>query len=261
MTEMMKSKNFGLVIGVALVLFAGSLASAAFVKQMANNGQVTAPAGGTVLYDQLDDPSGSAFTDQAFEAAYAAYDATGADDFVVAGGGWDISSIVTPGSVTVAGSNPFFVNHAFYADGGGQPGAVLTDCDFPGNLNFASAGDGDLTTDVDCSAPAGATWVSQNVRLDFNPFGQHFWATRASAANSPSVWKNPGNGFGSGCLDWEPANAVCLQIGQDFLFQLLGNPGPTTTSGGVPAVGPFGVALMVLALGGGSAYVLRRRRA
>jgi hypothetical protein len=263
MTEMMKSKNFALVVGVALVLFAGSLASAAFNKSMLNDGAFSGPSGGGVLYSQLDDPSGSAFTDQSFEAPYAAYDGTGADDFAVTdGGGWDISTLNTPGSVTVPGSNPFFVSNAFLADAGGEPGAVLSDCDFPGNTAFTSAGDGDLSIEVECNAPAGTTWVSQTVRMDFNPFGQHFWATRATAAGTPAVWRNPGNGFGSGCLDWEPANSVCGQVGQDFLFELLGAPrtGQTNT-GGVPAVGPFGVALMVLALGGGSAYVLRRRRA
>lgn len=262
--EMMKARNFSLVAGTALVLFAGSLTSAAFTAKRASNGTMTVTGAGGTLYSQLDDPSGQAFTDQSFEAPYAAYDGTGADDFVVTDAlGWDISGVNTPGSQTVAGTNPFFVNQAFYADGGGAPGAVLDNCDFPANTDFASAGDGDLATNVDCNAPAGLTWVSQTVREDFNPFGQHFWATRLSALNSPAVWKNPGNGFGSGCIDWAPANAVCGAAGADMLFELLGTPratGPAATTGGVPAVGPLGIALMILSLGGGSAYVLGRRR-
>jgi hypothetical protein len=261
MTEMMKQKNFALVIGVALVLFAGSLASAAFTKQKTDPGQIDAPAGNIVLVDQLDDPSGNAFTDQAFEAPYAAYNGEMADDFVVtAASGWDITTIVTPGSNTVAGANPFSVNHSFYADAAGLPGAVLEDCAFPGNTNFVSPGNGDLTTVVACNAPSGNAWFSQSVRQDFNPFGQHYWATRIGANGTPSVFRNPGNGFLTGCVDWQPANAVCGQAGADTLFQLLGNERPADT-GGVPAVGPFGVALMILALGGGSAYVLNRRRA
>jgi hypothetical protein len=94
--EMMK-KNFAFVIGAALVLLAGSFASAAF--QSSTNVSVTMTPSGDVLYGQLDDPSGSAFSDQAFEGSYAAYDGTGADDFVVdAAGGWQIDAINTPGS-------------------------------------------------------------------------------------------------------------------------------------------------------------------
>lgn len=256
---MMKSKNFALVIGVALVFFAGSLASAAFSTTHLWDGSFNAPSAGDVLYSQLDDPSGSAYTDQSFEAPYAAYDGTGADDFeVTAAAGWDIETLNTPGSQTGTG-NPFFINNAFYADAGGLPGAVLDGCDFPGNTAFVHDL-GDLSITVECNAPAGTAWVSQSVRQDFNPFGQHFWATRATAVATPAVWRNPGNGFGSGCIDWSPANAVCGMTGEDFLFELLGAE-RTTGTGGVPAVGPFGVAMMILALGGGSAYVLRRRRA
>jgi hypothetical protein len=251
-------KNFAIVLGVALVLVAGSFSMAAMNSKMAYSGAATG-SGGDVLYSQLDDPSGSAFTDQTFEAPYAGYDGTGADDFVVTGFGWNISVIATPGSQTNAGSNPFFINQAFYADAAGLPGAILADCDFPGNTDFASAGDGDIVANVDCDAAAGTAWVSQSVRQDFNPFGQHFWATRNAAAGSVAQWKNPGNGFGSGCIDWSPANASCGQTGSDMLFELSGTEG-ADPSGPVPAVGPFGVALMVLALGGGSAYVLRRRR-
>jgi hypothetical protein len=264
---MMKARNFSLILGVALVLFVGSFASAAFVKSRPGDGQMSVGATGDVLYSQLDDPSGSAFTDQAFEAYYAAYDSEGAGDFTVTdAAGWDIDTINTPGTQTVAGTNPFFVNHFFYSDnpaGGntGLPGAVV--CAFPANTNFQSAGDGDISTTVDCNLPAGVHWVSQQVRQDFNPFGQHFWATRLNAAPpSEGVFRNPGNGFGSGCLDWQPANTVCGMIGKDFLFELLGKPRQVTTpTPGVPAIGPLGIAFMVLALGGGSAYVLGRRRA
>jgi hypothetical protein len=259
---MMKARNFSLVLGVALVLLASSFASAVtMTKSRPNDGIWNGSSSGDVLYSQLDDPSGNAFTDQSFEAAYAAYDAEGADDFTVTdAAGWDIDTLNTPGTVTVAGANPFFVNHFFYDDSvGAEPGAV--ECSFPANTNFVSAGDGDISTTVDCNLGLGDHWFSQQVRLDYNPFGQHFWATKATAAGDPSAFRNPGNGFGTGCVDWEPANAICGQVGVDFLFELLGKPREVATAPvGVPAIGPLGLALMVLALGGGSAYVLGRRR-
>jgi hypothetical protein len=254
---MMKARNFALVLGAALVLVAGSFANAAFVKSVNGNSSMNQVSGGDVLFSQLDDPSGSAWTDQEFEAVYAAYTSEGGDDFSVGdAAGWDLTTIATPG-VQTAGGTPFFVNHFFYADGGGQPGAVLDDCDFPGNTNFVHDV-GDLSTNVEgCNVPSGTAWFSQNVRQDFVPFGQHFWATRLNSNGSEAVFRNPGNGFGSGCIDWGPANTVCGMIGKDFSFELLG--AVRDVDGPVPAVGPFGIALMVLGLGAGSAYVMRRR--
>ena len=225
------------------------------------------PAGtssGDVVWTQLDEPTGQAFTDQAFEAAYAAYDSWGGDDFIVPWGGcWreELTSLFTPGSLTGSGSNPFFVNVAFYMDAGGQPGSVI--CDLPLNTDYIPDG-GDLAIDVSgCSVPLGSVWFSQQVRMDFNPFGQHYWATRISANENPAVWKNPGNGFGNDCFDWQPANAQCGMTGEDWLFELSGSIAygeDPWDCGTIPAIGPFGVVLLIVALGASSAYVLRRRR-
>jgi hypothetical protein len=265
---MRKTKNFALVLGAVLVLVAGSLASAqsVFQKQTANDGTFVGSSQGETLYAQLDDPSGSAFTDQAFEAVYAAYDGTGADDFQVTSAiGWDVTTLNTPGALQPpAGQVPFFVSNAFHADGGGIPGAALAGCSFPGNTSFTTDGTGDLSIDVTgCNLPPGETWVSQIVRLDFNPFGQHFWATRNTALGTPAQWQNPGDGFASGCTSWTNAS-LCGGIGADNLFEILGKERTatttTTTTSGVPALGPLGIGVMLLALGGGSAYVLGRRR-
>jgi hypothetical protein len=255
---MMKARNFGLVLGVALVLFAGSFASAAFVAKINATSNHVFPSGGNILYSQLDDPSGYGFTDQEFEAVYAAYSGEGADDFNVTDApGWDLTTINTPGFQT-AGGIPFFTNHFFYADAGGTIGAVLDDCEFPASTAFVHDA-GNFATDVSgCNAPTGVNWFSQSIRQDFVPFGQHFWLTRVANAGNPALFRNPGNGFGTGCIDWSPANAVCLAPGKDLQFELVGDIRPPN---GTPAVGPFGIALMVLGLGAGSAYVMRRRNA
>jgi hypothetical protein len=254
-----------LTVLAAFLLLATSAAHAEMVPSGTYTGTAAGTSSGDVLWSQLDEPTGSAFTDQGFEAVYAAYDSWGGEDFTVDATSWILDSLFTPGSVTVAGSNPFFVSHAFYRDAGGQPGAPIGGCEFPANTNFSSAGDGDFTTDVSgCSAPGGLTWFSQQIRMDFDPWGQHYWATRNSARSHPGVWKNPGNGFGNGCLDWQPANFVCGMTGEDWLFELsgtLGNDDPCLPPNKCsPAVGPFGVVLMVLSVGGVSAWVLRRRR-
>jgi hypothetical protein len=269
---MRKTKSFALVLGVVLVLVAGSMASATSVfsrQAQDSHPGFAVPSTGTVLYSQLDDPTGNAFTDQDFEAVYQAYTATGADDFVVtAAVGWDISTLNTPGAlVPASGQVPFFVSNAFKADAGGLPGATYPGCDFPGNTNFTTDGTGDLSIQVACNVPgANATsWVTQSVRLDFNPFGQHFWATRVNSVGNLGAWQNPGDGFLSGCTSWGTMDACAGGgVGLDFLFELLGKERLTVTQQTtitVPAVGPLGIGMMLLALGAGSAYVLRRRQA
>ena len=246
------------IVVLGLLLLASTAVSAAMVESRAYTNNSSFVATGDVLWSQLDDPSGSAFTDQGFEAAYAAYDATGADDFVVDAASWDLTELFIPGSVTVPGANPFFINNAFYADAGGVPGAVL--CDFTANTSFSSAGDGDITIDVSgCNIPSQTAWVSNQVRQDFNPFGQHYWATRNASNSQEGVWTNPGNGFGNGCLDWQPMNTVCGTTGADWMFELAGSVGGGGGEG-VPAIGPFGAVLLIVSLGAGSAYVIRRRR-
>ena len=55
-------------------------------------------------------------------------------------------------------------------------------------------------------------------------------------SNSPAAWRNPGDGFASGCTDW--GTIVTCGVGggvdPDVLFQILG----TTGGGGEPAAPP-----------------------
>ncbi len=216
-----------------------------------------------VLYRQLDDPSGSAFIDTDLPFGKDGYDAEGADDFIVTSpAGWDIKRVNTPGvwSTSPGGALAEWVNTAFYTDAGGLPGAPLPGCVFPANVDFTDDGTGDLSVGVDCNAPPGVVWVSQQVRPLF--FNLHYWSTRNAAAGNPFVWRNPLDGFDTGCTDWTPA-ATCGSFGNDTLFEILGKErttGPATVVVGVPAVGPLGTGLLLLALAGACAYVLGRRR-
>lgn len=259
-------KSLALVLGGVLALFAGGRASAqtAFQKETSTDGTLSLPSTDEVLYEQLDDPSGKGFTDQAFESIYYELNSVAADDFVVTSAlGWDITTVNTPGFLSGGTGQIYFVNTVFYADNGaGEPGAVLAGCDFPANTDFTTDGTGDLSVDVACHAPEGVTWVSQQVRLDAccvgGGFGQHFWATRNAARGSPFVWKNPSNGFGTGCTNWTPA-WTCGSSGDDALFQILGKERTVASTGPVPAVAPVGIVLMLLALAAGGAVLGRRR--
>ena len=274
---MTKARNFTLVMGaVLLVLFAGSVASAVQMQSSNNNSAVTGIAGGNVLVDQSSDGGGNGAPDQAFEALYAGYDSEGADDFdVTDAAGWDITGLNITGTHTSGGAVGFG-NLFYYDDNGGLPAdSPIAGCDFPLLADFVDSAGSIAYNHSVCNLGPGTYWVSQAVRQDFLVGGQHFWSNRTILTGNPGVWRNPGDGFALGCTDWTSMTTCGVGGGTspDFLFQLIGNLRDTTTGGtggtggsggtgggGVPAVGPFGLMMMVLALGGGSGYVLARRR-
>lgn len=274
---MSKSFWFKAAGAMAFGVWLGSPASLAVTIERVHpdDGVLTLPGGNTdVIYSQLDDPSGYALVDQAFEAAYAGYDTEAADDFVWShgfGSGCvgDIQGLSTPGALSMPPADPLFVNVAFYADAGGLPGAALPGCEFPAHTQFFSNGLGDLTIELECGEAPTHTplWVSQQVRQDFTTQGIHYWSTRATSNLEPAVWRNPGGGFGTACADWQPANAVCGAVGSDMLFELIGHVDTLTCDGWsdcaqgpcLPAMGPIAGILLVLSLGGSAAWVLRRR--
>lgn len=100
--------------------------------------------------------------------------------------------------------------------------------------------------------------MAQEVRQDSATQPEHLWAGRTVQSDNAAVWRNPDDGYGTGCVDWTP-QAACGVGGDfpDFMFQIYGveNEGIQ-----VPAIGPVGLLLIVMALGGGCGYVPARRR-
>jgi uncharacterized repeat protein (TIGR01451 family) len=114
------------------------------------------------------------------------------------------------------------------APGGGNP-------DLPGGV-VAGCSDSGITptTDTDgsyvirlpeaCLLAAGAYWLVLQARQDVATHGQHFWSTRSIRTGSEAVWRNPGNGFGSGCAVFRPQTQCGVGGGAspDLLFQIVG---------------------------------------
>jgi hypothetical protein len=227
--KMRKSLSITVPVLVALILV---LLTAALVT--ANSG-ITAQAGiggqipeGTLdlLYDQTDSASGNGAPDQDFEAAFNVYDNEGADDFVVpAGENWLVDRIVTVGTQSTGGT-PTSVDVWFYADDAGYPADSPT-CTY---LDQATATPAslDVTLPAPCSLAAGKWWLAVQVNQNFGGGnGQHFWSNRTVATNDGGVWRNPGDGFGTGCVDWERQTTCGVGGGTnpDFLFQIHGTIG------------------------------------
>jgi len=183
-----------------------------------------------VLYDQTDFISTSGITSQNFEAINDAYDNQGADDFVIPAvdGSWTIESVEVLGLYSDGGGPATSVNVWFYVDAGGLPGAEMF-----GALNVvptAGLADGSFSIELNPPAvlPEGTCWVSVQANQDFDPFGQWYWRERTVQSYAPSAWRNPGDGFGHGCISWTERLANC-GVGQyaDLLFRLNGSTGST----------------------------------
>jgi hypothetical protein len=177
-----------------------------------------------VLYDQTDAAGTSGYTSQDFEAGFDAYDNQLGDDFVVPTGGWSIDTVEVRGDYWNGVGPAPFVHIWFYADAAGMPGAPVYEA-----LEVVSGDDGFGNFTIALPAPAvldeGTYWLSVQARMDFNPAGQWMWLERTVQSHAPSVWRNPGNGFGTGCTSWTPRTLCGLGITPDLVFRLLGTPG------------------------------------
>ena len=177
-----------------------------------------------VLYDQTANITTSGFNSQEYSPGNAAFTNQGADDFVipVSDGAWVIESVEAPGFYANGTNNgpASIVNVYIYADGSGSPGAAVYTGD---GLTPTSSASGTLIVDLptDVILPAGTYWVSVQADMNFSPFGQWFWFMSSVQTNSAAAWRNPGNGFGSGCTTWTDVTA-CGASQPDFAFRLNG---------------------------------------
>jgi len=224
----------------------------------------SAPTGGDiVLWDQTGQYGYWAFPDQDFEAAFDTYDAEGADDFLVTfPNGWDINQINILGFYSPGPGPAQATSVAVYPDAGGTPAAAPI-CDYPLLGTFTDYGGAFLIPlPTPCSVGPGTYWVSHSARQDVVPFGQHFWVTSTSGNLNDAVWRNPGNGFGTGCTDWDSI-LTCFPdedpplVASDWIFQIVGQERAEP----VPAINRVGLALLLAALMAGSFLVFRRRSA
>ena len=174
-----------------------------------------------VLYDQTGNTTTS--------GALAIYDLDGpaawavqaADDFVVpVGETWSVESIFAGGFYAVSVNPPQGVNVFIYADNGGLPGDELYA--YPELTPTADVA-GDLTLDLPTPATLteGTYWVSVQPRMDFFGDGRWFWLTESVQMNSEFAWRNPGNGYGTGCTDWG-SGSDCGFTNPDLTFRILG---------------------------------------
>lgn len=242
---------------MALFAAAGSADATTLNRSAAASGQLLplAPAGSSVvLFDQTSNPAGNGVPDQNFETAFDAYDSEAADDFVVPSGDlWLVDEVRTVGTTGTAGGATVSVTFLNNSAGGGDPdlpGTPVAGCSYTGLTPTDTLGSFNIVLPVACSLPAGTYWVAIQTTQDFNSFGQHFWSNRSVQSGSESVFRNPGDGFSSGCTTFEPATVCGVGGGTspDLLFQIIGTQGPTD----VPPVFSYAPAPGPVTLTGGT---------
>lgn len=232
----MISQKTLLACGIAAAIFTISSADAATIQRghlgALAQPSFTVPNGSTVLFDQTANPSTNGTTAQNFSSSYDQYDNEAADDFAVPAGGWTLSSVnlITSTNSGFTGATTASVN--FYPDASGVPGTTAA-CSYAAAPATIAAGTTTITLPSTCSLAAGTYWVAISIALDFTPNGQIFWTTQTVGTLSNAVWRNPGDGFATGCTDWGTLIACNVGGGVDpaLSIQLLGAAG----GGGVPA--------------------------
>src|SRR6266550_4402493 len=153
------------------------------------------------------------------------YDSAGANDFVVPGDQtWIIHGVIVPGVDDRPQDPTATENVRFYADNGqGFPGALVKAyngvqaTDIQDGLKF-------LHVDTGLVLPAGTYWLSVQANgggPDF--YSSWFWSRGNAPIGLEAVWKNPGDGWLSGCTDWGRIGA-CTGVGgwPEWQFALWG---------------------------------------
>jgi hypothetical protein len=231
-------------VAIGLCAIAAGIASAEpnrLADGRVANAHVPAPAGTlTVLYDQSAPPgsSGEYYTN-ADPPPDQAYASEGADDFEIADAdGWTVAEFnFDVGFVQESGDlytgTPNYNVHV-YADAGGMPGDVSL-CggdDIPGTRLTPDSNQGIIVVPMPqpCLLPVGHYWVSFSIILAIPPSGMWGFSGSPSEILDAAMWRNPGNGFGTGCTSWEPALGCLGGFSGGFPafhFQVVGNLGTT----------------------------------
>lgn len=195
------------------------------------------------LYDQYDNEGPFFTVSQDFEPGMSVYDNEVADDFVIpAGVGWNIQAVDVGGEYSVSGpANSVNVN--FYANAGTNlPGTLLQSRP---NQAFTNGPSFSIPLSPQVSLGPGSYWLSVQASQNYFPQGEWGWQNRNEQSNAAAAWRNPSNGFGTGCTTWAPRQ-TCVggeMDGPDQVYRLLGTvgappPPPPPPPGPPPAPPP-----------------------
>jgi len=194
-----------------------------------------------LLYNQLDNDGATANTSQNFEAVYDAYDTFLGDDVnIPANQSWKIQYIGVQGAYANCfpdcTANSF--NVMFHLNNGGLPQdpPALTRANQTYFLLDSSCDP--LVTSclfvIQITPPVNVAaapvprhgWISVQANMDFGTDGQFFWWERTVQSRDAAAFKNPGDGFVTGCVTWAPMMGCLAGAAPDLMFGLAGTSTP-----------------------------------
>lgn len=183
------------------------------------------PASKKVLWTQVDRPTGNVVSSEnRLEAGGGPFSTEAADDFVIAGRtAWLLQGVDVLGAYYGQGTlGPAqSVNVHVYLDQNGLPGTLQ--CSQRNLRPRSGLNNGAFEVDlpVACRLSAGRYWIAVQANQNFSTSGQWGWGERVAVREGASVWRNPANGYQTGCDGWD-RRADCGVGAGDFLFRLRG---------------------------------------
>ncbi len=219
-----------------------------------------------VLWDQTAGISSADISSQDFRdggGSFDHFDTRAADDFRVPEGFfWVIDNIRAFGAFD--DTTPDLIdslNIYFFADKDGLPGNEIARCVYQDILpEDITVPDFVIDLPFPCKLEPGLYWVSVQANIGFIQNGQWFWHENTVETLNPFVWENPGDGFGTGCVKFSPAQADCGADFPDLAFQLAGREVPVIRP--IPTLSEWGMIAVAGALGllGIGATALTRKK-
>lgn len=168
---------------------------------------------GLVIYDQMNEISGSGTTSQEF-SDLPAYTSYVADDFIVpTGSTWNINYIDVAGFFTDnTAHNPLnAVNVFIYADDNGKPGSAINT--FTHLTSITQTAIDTSLHKLEIVLPSavvlaeGHYWLGVQAVGDYSSIGYWRWCSHVGLTiENEYCFKNPLDGFGSGMTDWTSAS-------------------------------------------------------
>jgi hypothetical protein len=177
-----------------------------------------------VLWFQDDLSTGVGIVSQDFDAPQDAYDSQGADDFSIPKGTtWRIQVINVSGTHFGSGGRLRSLNLVIYKDSvdrPSRPGEVVASVS---DRHIKSGRDGNyqIVLAEDIKLPKGKYWLSMQGNPESGEWG---WMTTSRRLGKTAAWRNPADGYQTGCTDYQPQRHCFDDIGQggDFMFSLYG---------------------------------------
>ncbi|PKP50808.1 MAG: hypothetical protein CVT94_00080 [Bacteroidetes bacterium HGW-Bacteroidetes-11] len=225
-------------LALTLAAFALSMLSLQAIGQQSIYGenshtvQSSSARNGEVIYDQLFPLGWNYMVSQQFTDPVSVNNTSyAADDFTVpAGATWDIRYIDVAGQYFEwTGTPATAFNIYFYADNNGVPGTAIHTFENFTNYNEILLDEVYHSYKYEFTLPAvipftsGVYWVSVQAVADYSVSNQWGWYShQGTTIGNEFHWKNPGNGFGTGNIDWTAASMI---VWSDFnlAFSLYGD--------------------------------------